>query len=682
MRNLLQRWASACRSSSGLAVILIAASPIVWASSTWGVRLLYDERIPILSGRLFRSRDVFDVDFYLELTATYRWGLAWGILGIGLFLLLNEGGRVERALWTTSSYVIGRLEKRRGYRTAVAAACAIALSGVAWAPGYPIFETNDDAAFAAILSGAWTGEPDPRTGFIGRHLAELLVALAAAAPGVPWWGVTLFAGQSVAILLLIYLVIRSARADVPQPLWWMALATVLAFGVYSALFLQFTHVSISLGGAALLLLADSARMRGWVVFVRAAFAVPLIVIAAQVRDDGVVLAVALVTTSYFFPYISLHILRCKRLGVPIGVVPQRSLAAAVLTLGVAAFAVAATLPSGVDGASPSDSEWSAPLFPEQACLREEQQSSWVKFALGQTGTLSENDVRLINSWVRPTSTMFGSDPLADMAERSSAALRIDCELWRGSPKLPRWMGVLGLGMLVLTIMRNGMSRASRNTAALSLGGSLALLLLLDAVARAPLRVVFPAITVIAVGLLVAAAAAPASETGDRSRAPQSLGMVTAAAFLLPALVGVVLVFERLQIADNDALAKLEFNDLRAEVTEIAVFRVVLGWLDPISESSPALAMPLSIDEGRPVPVAGWTAALPGLEEVHERLRVKDWVEAVTDDREVLLIASPERVRIILHFLRERRGFGCPTPVRVAESESWVVVAGVVDGCNE
>lgn len=674
--NLLQRWARACRSSSGLAIILIAATPIVWVLSSWGVRLVYDERIPVLSDRLFRSRDVFDVDVYLELTATYRFGLAGSVLGIGSLLLLRGWG--ARSLWFVSSYIVASLENRRGNRTAALVTCAIALLAVVRAPGYPMFATNDDPAFAALLSGAWTGEPDPRTGFVGWRLAQALVALAAAAPGVPWWGVTLFAGQSVAVLLLLHLVIRSARAEISQPLWWMALAGALSFGAYAALFLHFTQVSTSLGGAALLLIADRARMRGWAVPHIAVFGIPLVILATEVRADGVVLALVVVTISYFFPLI---VLNKMQLAVPMRVALRQSLPAVVLTFGVAALALGASSPSGVDEPSLPSGEWAGPLFPQQACYGEPQKSSWVKLAFQQAGPLSENDIRLINEWVQPSSILFKATSIAGEVAPSSASVRLDCDLVFAIPRLPPRMGVFGLGMIVLTLIPNGMSQANRIIAALSFGGSVGVLLLLSSVARAPLTLVFPALAVSAVGLLLACAASDECKTQDRSQTPVSLDIITVAAFLLPVILGLAVIVERSELADDHALNQVEFTALISEARGLSDSIVMFGWLDPLADGNQALSMPFTIEEGRPLPVAGWAVPLPGLKEVHGKLGTEDWVSAVTDDREVLLVAGQDQVRILMKFLEERRGFTCPAPEVVAESESWVLISRVADSCE-
>ena len=73
----------------GASLALMVMGPMLWVLSSLIVRLVYDERVPILSERLFRSRDIYDVNFYLELTAPGRLALAGGIFGVGLLIGLR-----------------------------------------------------------------------------------------------------------------------------------------------------------------------------------------------------------------------------------------------------------------------------------------------------------------------------------------------------------------------------------------------------------------------------------------------------------------------------------------------------------------------------------------------------------------------------------------------------------------
>ena len=73
----------------GASLALMVMGPMLWVLSSLIVRLVYDERVPILSERLFRSRDIYDVNFYLELTARGRLALAGWIFGVGLLIGLR-----------------------------------------------------------------------------------------------------------------------------------------------------------------------------------------------------------------------------------------------------------------------------------------------------------------------------------------------------------------------------------------------------------------------------------------------------------------------------------------------------------------------------------------------------------------------------------------------------------------
>ena len=73
----------------GTSLALMVMGPMLWVLSSCIVRLVYDERVPFLSERLFRSRDIYDINFYLELTAPGRLALAGGIFGVGLLIGLR-----------------------------------------------------------------------------------------------------------------------------------------------------------------------------------------------------------------------------------------------------------------------------------------------------------------------------------------------------------------------------------------------------------------------------------------------------------------------------------------------------------------------------------------------------------------------------------------------------------------
>lgn len=82
--------------STALLAVGVILGPILWFVSSWAVHLVYDERLPLLSSRLFRSRETFDVDFYLSLTYVYRLGLAVSPPLLGL--LVGVGGVLNSRL--------------------------------------------------------------------------------------------------------------------------------------------------------------------------------------------------------------------------------------------------------------------------------------------------------------------------------------------------------------------------------------------------------------------------------------------------------------------------------------------------------------------------------------------------------------------------------------------------------
>lgn len=126
---------------------LVAMGPILWMLSPWLVRLVYDERVPFMSERMFRSRDVYDLDFYLELTATARLAFTACLLGLGLLMGL-------RALRDAPG-LSGRLG-RRGWR--------VAQGTVMWAPASPWAQTIVVMASGAGIALASGYRAVPRLG--------------------------------------------------------------------------------------------------------------------------------------------------------------------------------------------------------------------------------------------------------------------------------------------------------------------------------------------------------------------------------------------------------------------------------------------------------------------------------------------------------------------------------------
>lgn len=106
-------------------------------ASSWLVRLVYDERVPFLSERMFRSRDVYDVEFYLRLTAPARLALTAGIVGlavlIGLRALLGDTAFGGNLGWPGLMRLLAWSPASRRAQTAAVLACGAA---VGLASGY------------------------------------------------------------------------------------------------------------------------------------------------------------------------------------------------------------------------------------------------------------------------------------------------------------------------------------------------------------------------------------------------------------------------------------------------------------------------------------------------------------------------------------------------------------------
>jgi hypothetical protein len=152
---------------------------------------------------------------------------------------------------------------------AVAAAIVLAAAGLSFALlGAPFYHFNDDVVMSTIVSGVgWIGgelHPSPRAVFVHLLLGRALVALYAARPDVPWYG-----------LMLVTAVLLSATAFGFAGLRLRPARTAAALvGLFSALValagLSFLHFGIaaSLQAGAALALGVSLTLRppespGW-----------------------------------------------------------------------------------------------------------------------------------------------------------------------------------------------------------------------------------------------------------------------------------------------------------------------------------------------------------------------------------------------------------------------------------
>lgn len=115
---------------------------------------------------------------------------------------------------------------------------------------YPQYQTNDDAAMNMMAAGfGLTDTPSPYLLFTHVGLGLVLRALYLASPGVPWYGLYLYALQFLAFVLLGFALLRLGPTLGGTLLWltWLAV-----FGAITLVSPQFTHVSAFLAGAGVL----------------------------------------------------------------------------------------------------------------------------------------------------------------------------------------------------------------------------------------------------------------------------------------------------------------------------------------------------------------------------------------------------------------------------------------------
>lgn len=643
-------------------------APITYLLSGLLVRALHAGAVPILDGAVFRSRHEYSLDFYLQITQHYRLAavIIQVILGVWL-VLYGFGIRLDDVHET----LLHGLSNHRSRQVLLLLTSASLVAFAVALFGPPVFDTNDDAFIAELIAGAWTGAPDPRAGFLGAMLARALTVGADRYQWVPWWGATLLAVQVASGGILLSIVVRSSAGAGRRPLWWLALASVVGLLIYSVLFVQFTHVAITAGAAGVLLLVDAIRrpQRRWVLGTLAALG--FVLLAAEIRYEAFLLVTALVVVLALFP----DVLRAPTSLPPalMAVAALLAFVAAVQALGSAAEERAAR--------EIATAGWAAELFPGEACFGEAQSSSWQRVADVHAGPLTENDRKIIASWVRPTIDIFGpADSMARRIVPASPSSRTDCEFFPNQPRLPQELWVYGAVLLGAAAGTQWSSGREWRLATLLSTLPLGVLVALSAMSRAPNRVALPLLATSTVAMLVASTRR--DEVADSS-ANVGRGAAAVAAIVVLAVSAqwFDVIAERAERARRDAVVRSAFEELVADVRVSTEPKAVLSWLDPLSESRPALTVPVSVRGGRPLGVAGWGTALPGHEELLRKQGLADWIGAVASDEQVLLAMPRERWPILARFMVERREMPCPRPRIVGRSGEWIIIATISDRCS-
>jgi hypothetical protein len=546
-----------------------------------------------------------------------------------------------------------------GALVALGAVLTIVLTG-----GTPSLRTSDDAEMMAAVSGYDGGARRPELLFTSVLIGRVLVALYDLQPSAPWYGLYLHALQVVALVTLVVslaVLLRGAPRSVV-----IAVAGALVLTAANAMLaVQFTIVGILLalaGGVAFLSLRTAGRGPALAAVVGGV----LLWAAFLVRVQSFGLGVALI----------LILLAARTL------VTRRIDAVALLALiAVTAALVAASLHAEtrwwaeeVGEPRPFDM-WSSGL----ATVRTSDASSGASD--GGLG-LSANDRELMANWLIWPDRMFAYEPPGSAALDAPVDREPDRAARHGAAAPPtptrfletvrvtivRVLGatddvIRGAWWALLvgaTITAAAPDRRRAAAGSVVLLGGVGLLATVAAT-RLPDRVAVPML----LGLVVAAAVATRTPLGGPERAPGASAPQGATGRLAALLLLAVVVVTPPQVAAvMDLSAEASWRRERAEafLEELALLPgdpIVVLWL---IDAWHALH-PLGWNQQARYPVdavqlAGWQFVLPYRAQQRRDLGLTDWIGAVADRDDVMLVAEAERVELLRTLLRERRGRLC------------------------
>lgn len=549
-------------------------------------------------------------------------------------------------------------------RTVLAAAllALTAVLGAVLALGTASLRTSDDAEMMAAVSGYDGGARRPELLFTSVLIGRVLVALYDLVPAAPWYGIYLHGLQFVALIAIagsMSVLLRGAPVAVVATVGVGLLLTA----ANAMIAVQFTIVGILLaiaGALAFLALREAGRGAALAGGVGGALLWAAFLVRVQAFGLGLALMVLLVVV----------IAAVRR---EADVAGWTVIAAMTVTLIATATAAEQRWWSDEVGAARPIPIWSSGL--------QAPPSSTAGGGGGGGGEdrLSANDRALMANWLIWPDEMFAHSP-ADRAEPvpddrrdpvpvQPAGDTADTETsniirtWAG-PLLRssgRLFGAAWWALLpTIAIAATATTRRGRVAGALvALGGTGVLSIV--GVTRLPDRVAVPMLF----GLLAATAVAVIlpvprrvgrSATSDR---PGPAGLRAAVPLAL-ALVAVPAQLTAVTALSDEAGWRRE----RAEafLDELAALPddpIVVLWL---IDAWHALH-PLGWDQQAKYPVdavqlAGWQFVLPYRAEQRADLGLTDWIAAVADRDDVLLVAEEERVALLRTLLRERRGRLC------------------------
>ncbi|WP_026944788.1 hypothetical protein [Algoriphagus marincola] len=124
------------------------------------------------------------------------------------------------------------------------------------------FQTNDDVMMMWLVSGAYTGEPEPYAVFIHPWLSWLFSTIYSFFPEINWYGLTWFAVNFLSAFLLLKKVWISTFPKIQKHFWSLFIGLI---SFHFAFFPQFTLIAGFAALAGLMVIWDSSlpRFRLW-----------------------------------------------------------------------------------------------------------------------------------------------------------------------------------------------------------------------------------------------------------------------------------------------------------------------------------------------------------------------------------------------------------------------------------
>ena len=102
------------------------------------------------------------------------------------------------------------------------------------------FQTNDDVMMMWLVSGAYTGEPEPYAVFIHPWISWVLSRLYSLSPEINWYGLTWFGVNFLSAFLLLKRIWTTTSPPIQRHFWSLFIALI---SFHFALFPQFTLIA-------------------------------------------------------------------------------------------------------------------------------------------------------------------------------------------------------------------------------------------------------------------------------------------------------------------------------------------------------------------------------------------------------------------------------------------------------